>query len=66
MHGLSKEKKMTDSPERQPEERKPLMNKLEPTHTSNRQTWHNEAKAWSKTGRDFFQIAIDFLKELFT
>ena len=47
-------------------ERKPLMEKLEPTHEVQRsQGFHNAAKAWSKTGRDFVQMIMDLIRGLF-
>src|SRR5438034_1195334 len=55
-----------DMPLTDKKERKPLMEKLEPTHEVQRsQGFHNEAKAWSKTGRDFVQMIMDLIRGLF-
>jgi len=42
-------------------ERKPLMNKLEPSGTRTHNAFHHEAQEWSKTGRGLVQ----FLQEVF-
>ena len=55
---------MTDENPIQPKERQPLMNKLEPTHSTTRNVWHDEGKAWSKTGRDMVYMVRDLLEWL--
>jgi len=40
------------------------MNKLEPTHSTTRNVWHDEGKAWSKTGRDMVYMVRDLLEWL--
>jgi len=46
-------------------DRKPLLEKLEPTsHRQRNQGFHREAAAWSKTGRDILQRLLDAISDL--
>ena len=54
---------MTDGDIRK--DRRPLLEKLEPTSGRQRNRgFHTEAAAWSKTGRDILQRLLDAISDL--